>query len=75
MEKDKIIWEHRGPGTITVTHKQVQEIDLEVDYFDDYLIIPGNYLPTKLSLDFLKQFVDRYNKAKEDALKMDEPPF
>ena len=73
--KDKIIWEHRGPGTITVKHKQIQEIDLEVDYFDDYLVVPGNNLPTKLSLDFLKQFVNRYNKAKEDALKMDEPPF
>ena len=72
---DKIIWEHRGPGTITVNHKQIQEIDLEVDYFDDYLVIPENNLPTKLSLDFLRQFVDSYNKAKEDAMKMDEPPF
>ena len=72
---DKIIWEHRGPGTMLVKHKQIQEIDLEVDYFDDYLVIPENSLPTKLSLSFLRQFVDSYNKAKEDALKMDEPPF
>tara|TARA_R110000824_G_scaffold328157_1_gene514991 strand:- start:310 stop:537 length:228 start_codon:yes stop_codon:yes gene_type:complete len=75
MEIDKIVWEHRGPGTLTVKHKQMQEIDLEVDYFSDCLVIPENPLPTHLSIDFLKQFVDRYNKAKEDALKMDEPPF
>ena len=72
---DKITWGHRGPGTMLVKHKQIQEIDLEVDYFDDYLVIPENSLPTKLSLSFLRQFVDSYNKAKEDAMKMDEPPF
>ena len=75
MEIDKIVWEYGGPGRVLIKHKQIQDIDLTVDFMDDCLVVPENPFPTKLPIDLLRQFVDNYDTAKSDHLKSEEPPF
>ena len=75
MEIDKIVWEYGGPGIVLIRHKQIQNIDLTVDFIDDCLVVPENSIPTKLPIDLLRQFIDNYDTAKADHLKSEEPPF
>ena len=75
MEINKVVWEYSGPGTVIIKHKQMQDIDLTVDFIDDCLVVPENCVPTKLPIDLLRQFLVNYTSAKADHLKSEEPPF
>ena len=72
---DKIIWEYCGTGKVIIRHKQVQDVNLTVDFYNDCLVVPENSFPTKLTIDLLRQFLSNYNQAKLDYMKEDEPPF
>ena len=72
---DKIIWEYGGPCKVLIRHKQVQDVNLTVDFYNDCLVVPENSFPTKLTIDLLRQFLSNYNQAKLDYMKEDEPPF
>ena len=72
---DKIIWEYGGPGKVLIRHKQGQDVNLTVDFYNDCLVVPENSFPTKLTIDLLRQFLSNYNQAKLDYMKEDEPPF
>ena len=50
---DKIIWEYGGPGKVLIRHKQVQDVNLTVDFYNDCLVVPENSFPTKLTIDLL----------------------
>ena len=75
MKINKVVWEYGGHGFALIRHKQIQDIDLIVEFEEDCLVVPENCIRTKLPIALLRQFIDNYEIAKADHLKGEEPPF